>query len=238
MANLELPFGIKVLNPTSVDAKYLNDGTPYNSVAEVNSLITEGIRHTGLTVNILGVEYWYKEGVTDPDLIIKSSDGTVSGVNVGVGAEIFSGATGATSYYRKISGSGDTTVTQSGDTVVVYSSGGTGGGGNEDYTGATPSDIIVGHMQVGTVLTGRTYTSLFQEILVQANPTLIAPSNTFSFNPSQSSPQEVGASASVDTIATFNQGSIDPVYSPGLTDKRSGLPSQYNYTGTGLPALS
>jgi hypothetical protein len=82
MANLELPFGIKVLNPTSLDAKYLNDGVPYADVTEVNSLIVAGIRHTGLTVNIIGVEYWYANGVTDSDLVIKSGGGTGSGERI------------------------------------------------------------------------------------------------------------------------------------------------------------
>ena len=108
----ELPFGVRVLNPKPADDKYLNDGIPYVDIAEVNSLISEGIRHTGLTVNIQGVEYWYRDGVTDTDLIVKITDS----------------------------------------------------GGNDEYTGATPSDIQVGHMQAGTTLTGRTYTSLFQEI--------------------------------------------------------------------------
>ncbi len=74
--SLELPFGIKVLNPTSVDAKYLNGDIPYTGVSEVNSLISSGIRHTGLTVNIGGVEYWYANGITDLDLIIKVGGGS------------------------------------------------------------------------------------------------------------------------------------------------------------------
>ena len=82
MASLELPFGIKVLNPTSVDAKYLNDGIPYISVGEVNSLVPSGIRHIGLTVNISGVEYWYETGITDPDLVIKGGGGTGSGERI------------------------------------------------------------------------------------------------------------------------------------------------------------
>ena len=76
MASLELPFGIKVLNPTPADAKYLNDGVPYTGVTQVNSLIGAGIRHTGLTVNISGVEYWYAEGIGDGDLVVKTGGGS------------------------------------------------------------------------------------------------------------------------------------------------------------------
>jgi len=78
MANLELPFGIKVLNPVPIDAKYLNEGIPYASTGQTNSLIPVGIRHTGLTVNVLGTEYWYKDGITDTDLVLKTTGGGTS----------------------------------------------------------------------------------------------------------------------------------------------------------------
>jgi len=76
---LELPFGLKVLNPLPVDEKYLNVGIPYINVAAVNATIPQAIRHTGLTVNVSGVEYWYASGVTDPDLIQKFTGGTGGG---------------------------------------------------------------------------------------------------------------------------------------------------------------
>jgi hypothetical protein len=78
MAALELPFGLKVLNPQSVDNKYLSGGTtPYTSVANVNAFIPQAIRHIGLTVNILGVEYWYRDGVLDGNLVVKTTSGGV-----------------------------------------------------------------------------------------------------------------------------------------------------------------
>lgn len=75
--SLELPFGLKVINPLPADSKYLRNGVPYDSVAQVNSEIPITIRHTGLTVNILGVEYWYKNGVTNSDLVPKQFDTTL-----------------------------------------------------------------------------------------------------------------------------------------------------------------
>ena len=79
MANLQLPFGIEVLNQKPADAKYFLSGeTPYNDISEVNSTLVSGIRHTGLTVNIAGDEYWYKNGIGDLDLILKSGDKTNS----------------------------------------------------------------------------------------------------------------------------------------------------------------
>lgn len=71
MANLELPFGVRVLNPVPVDAKYLKEGAPYTNIADVNNSIVQTTRHIGLTVNIAGVEYWYRDGVSNSDLIVK-----------------------------------------------------------------------------------------------------------------------------------------------------------------------
>ncbi len=72
--SLELPFGLKVINPLPADEKYLSNGVPYNSISQVNTEIPITIRHIGLTVNINGVEYWYKDGVTNSDLVLKQSD--------------------------------------------------------------------------------------------------------------------------------------------------------------------
>ena len=79
---LELPFGIKVLNPLPVDDKYLSGGTPYTSVSAVNAAIPSSIRHIGLTVNINGTEYWYKNGVTNGDLILKTAGGDATGERI------------------------------------------------------------------------------------------------------------------------------------------------------------
>ena len=50
--------------------------TPFASVAEANTMINSAYRHKGLTVFIdIGggsAEYWYKEGVTDTDLVPKN----------------------------------------------------------------------------------------------------------------------------------------------------------------------
>jgi len=72
--SLELPFGLKIVNPVPVDAKYFSSGgTVYTTVSQVNTQIPSSIRHRGLTVNIAGVEYWYKNGIADLDLIVKSA---------------------------------------------------------------------------------------------------------------------------------------------------------------------
>ena len=55
------------------DAKYFNDTQPWASVAEVLVGIPIGERHIGLTVNVDKVEFWFKEGIEDADLVLKSS---------------------------------------------------------------------------------------------------------------------------------------------------------------------
>lgn len=74
MANLELPFSVKVLNALPVDAKFMNGNVPYTSIAEANSILNIGIRHPLLAVNINNVEYHYKDGITDAHLVIKTID--------------------------------------------------------------------------------------------------------------------------------------------------------------------
>lgn len=150
MANLQLPFGIEVLNQKPADAKYFLSGeTPYNSVAEVNSEIPSGIRHQGLTVNILGVEYWYRDGILDGDLVIKSG-GASEVQNVGAGeGEVYSGTSGTTIFLRTLVGSGGTTIATVDDEIRIYSSGETSNLRNVDiidsgldYTGNTSSDYL------------------------------------------------------------------------------------------------
>jgi len=114
------------------------------------------------------------------------------------------------------------------------SSGGTTG----IYTGATPSNITVGGMAAGTTLTGRSYTELFQQILITTfYPTLTAPSLS-SFTVSVSGLVEVGTTASTLTFnGSFSRGSINPQYTAS-SPFRSGLPNEWNFTGVGLPATT
>lgn len=74
MAKFELPFGVRVVNPESVDAYYSNDGTPYVDEAAARTAVPAGLRYLGLTVNIAGAEWWWKNALGDTDLIIKGTD--------------------------------------------------------------------------------------------------------------------------------------------------------------------
>lgn len=71
MGSLQLPFGVKVVNPLPADYYYDNEGTPYASTSAAISAIPEAIRYKGMTVNVDTVEWWWKNGIADGDLIIK-----------------------------------------------------------------------------------------------------------------------------------------------------------------------
>ena len=57
------------------DARYLDVTTPWADCASVLAGIPT-YRYTGLTVNINGAEWWWKDGVLDGDLELKTLGGT------------------------------------------------------------------------------------------------------------------------------------------------------------------
>jgi hypothetical protein len=56
-----------------VDDRYTKLGVPYADAAEVNATIVISRRYKGLTVLIVDQEYWYRDGITDTDLILKTT---------------------------------------------------------------------------------------------------------------------------------------------------------------------
>jgi hypothetical protein len=93
---IQLNANIRIAAPAPIDDRYLSKRTvggsplPYSSTTEV--FLTNGgipytgaTRYTGLTVNINGEEWWFKNGVQNGDLEIKQSGGgTVTGATNGV----------------------------------------------------------------------------------------------------------------------------------------------------------
>ena len=82
LSGIQLSAGIVVGSNTAVDAKY----GPYADVATAKSEIGSTLRYKGLTVGILVsgavVEYWWKDDITDSDLISKGGAtawGTITG---------------------------------------------------------------------------------------------------------------------------------------------------------------
>jgi len=105
--------------------------------------------------------------------------------------------------------------------------------GGTIYVGQSPAAIQVGGIQVGDPLTGKTFSKLFEELLVPVlYPTFVNPSN--SLFTILTPYYLIGTSLSFNTTAIFNRGSISPAY--GTNGYRSGLPNTYHYTGTGLPS--
>ncbi len=105
-----------------------------------------------------------------------------------------------------------------------------GAGGDPYYNSPykSPAAVSLCGISAGYVLTGKTLSCIIETLLVPTlNPTLTAPSNTLSISPSTTT-YEVGASVTITANATFNRGCINPQYSSAC-DKRSGLPSSYNY---------
>lgn len=83
---------------------------PYASVNEANSLINGAYRYKGLTVlvNVGGIstEYWYRDGVADNDLIVKSAGGGTD--TTGFGLATRKQVHDSTQYLRElIANSGD-----------------------------------------------------------------------------------------------------------------------------------
>lgn len=68
---LGFPFGFRVANPEPLDNKY----GPYATTAAAIAAVLAGERYIGLTVNVAGVEYWWKDATGDVDLVIKSMGG-------------------------------------------------------------------------------------------------------------------------------------------------------------------
>lgn len=82
--------GIDNNSPQSLDRSYgrlqASKTVPYTSVAQANAAVPSFFRHIGKCVLIdLGdgpVEYWWKDGTTDPDLVVKSSSANTGPVSI------------------------------------------------------------------------------------------------------------------------------------------------------------
>ena len=75
--SIKLSDSIRVGQQKPLEDKYFNELIPYTSTTQVNNLVPKAVRHIGLTVNINGEEYWYKDGIEDDDLIFKSNQKTI-----------------------------------------------------------------------------------------------------------------------------------------------------------------
>lgn len=106
----------------------------------------------------------------------------------------------------------------------------------DTYTNLNPTEIAVGGVPIGTTFSGLTPSQVFDMIFYpELFPTLVNPSSTFVLT--QAGLQEIGLLIpTLNFSSTFNRGTITPAY--GTSGFRSGLPNEYNYTGTGLSDVS
>ena len=159
------------------------------------------------------------------------------GTNIGFsgGTGIFAGNDNKTMQFRSIVGSGDTVVTQSGDTVVIFTD-----AGEQTYNLASPSVIPLGGICSGTVLTGKTAFELFEELLVPElfpNFPFTAPSTTTTLYSGvnvipNNALYEIGCPIGVITVcSSFSRGAITPQYC-SASPFRSGNANCYVFTGT------
>lgn len=100
-----------------LDAKYFNtSNTPYTSTSQVLSQIPVGYRHTGLTVLVVDVEYWFDSA---GNLVLKDNDS---------GLMDYRGAYDASSNtYPTTGGSGDAGAIMKADVFVISVAGTLGG---------------------------------------------------------------------------------------------------------------
>lgn len=74
-ASLQLPGGLKTLNPQPEIARYYNNaGTAYSNTAQVLSEVVVSARYIGQTFLILDTEYWFNPTTDDLDLVVKIPD--------------------------------------------------------------------------------------------------------------------------------------------------------------------
>lgn len=104
-------------------------------------------------------------------------------------------------------------------------------GGSTVYNGASPTTCTVGGLTCNTSIAGCGIGKILEMILVPTlSPTCVAPYNTLSLTPS-TTVFEAGCQMAFVASATFNRGSVSPVYCGGPST-RTGLPVSYNYVDT------
>ena len=74
---IKVSDSIRVGQQKPLEDKYFNELVPYTSINQVNTLVLKSERYIGLTVNINGEEYWYKDGIEDENLVLKSIQNSI-----------------------------------------------------------------------------------------------------------------------------------------------------------------
>ena len=163
------------------------------------------------------------------------------GVNIGDGdASIYAQKFGNALQFREIKGQGSIVVSTSDNLILIDSSGGSAGNYDTTLDPSLQMSGTVGGYSAGTTvseLSGDSLITMWDNLLFPtANPTLNAPSGSFSMGPTTTL-YEVDDTATLTFTSTLNRGSISPQYNAD-SPYRSGLPNNFNFTGTGLTDAS
>ncbi len=151
------------------------------------------------------------------------------------GTGVFDSKNNVTLQFRNLVGSGDTSVSLSGDSIVIYTD-----AGEDTYNLSSPAAICVGGICVGTPLIGKTAFELFEELLVPElfpNFPFTAPSTTTTLYSGvnvipNNALYEIGCPIGVITVcSSFSRGAITPQYC-SASPFRSGNANCYVFTGT------
>lgn len=144
---------------------------------------------------------------------------------------------GTTLYFKRIKGGDNVTLSEDSDGIItIDSSGGTGG--TVTYQNSNPTIEKIGGIPDNSTYftTEKTFAQVMQDMFYPVQyPELISPELS-SFSKNKPNILEIGDNINIEFNAVFSRGSINPQYSPTLSQYRSGNPNTYNYTGTGLPA--
>ena len=178
--------------------------------------------------------YLDRENQTGPFLDLQAQNVPIGGTDEGTYFGRSDTSIGTTLFFKRIKGSSTISVTGGSTGIITLDSSGSASGvynSNLDPSSiAMPTSI--GGISSGTTvgdLNGNTFSKMWDDLLFPtAYPTLISPNNTFVVD--AASLQEIGASINITFTSTFFRGSISPQYT-AASDKRSGLPNGYTYTG-------
>lgn len=113
-------------------------------------------------------------------------------------------------------------------------SGSTGSSNVILYSNSKPTPNTIGGIPAGTIFDNKTMIEMWNMLLYPVQyPTLTMPNNTFQLM--ESGLHVVGEIIpTLNFISSFSRGVINPSY--GTSGYRSGLPNNYHYSGSGLPA--
>ena len=174
--------------------------------------------------------------------IIISIDASFSGeinygVNVGIGdASVYVQKVGNALEFRELKGLGSIVVSTSDNLILIDASGGSAGNYDTTLDPSLTMPATVGGYGAGTIvadLSGDSLITMWDNLLFPtANPTLTGPSGSFAMSPTTTL-YEVEDTATLTFTTTLNRGSISPQYNAD-SPYRSGLPNNFDFTGTGL----